>query len=180
MDVNGVELGNNEDPLSNNNMVRENCAECGCVLGGCEHQVVSSTVLVLNEFTCRQVSLGSPTRKFYRNDFDLVHATQILSSKPSLNDWFDPIASVECSLPTQTATKSIPQKKPRGRPKRNACSLPEPLFVPSTPSKSNLEALETWNTAKLLGVTASNEQAVVSELRKSKRLLVLEENDPTG
>lgn len=39
-------------------------------------------------------------------------------------------------------------------------SLPEPLFVPSTPSKSHLETMETWNMAKLLGVKSSNEEAV--------------------
>ncbi|CAO2814154.1 unnamed protein product [Amaranthus hypochondriacus] len=77
-------------------------------------------------------------------------------------------------------SNNIPQKRPRGRPKRIVHSLPEPLFVPSTPSKSNLEALEIWNTAKLLGVKSSNEGAVISALRKSKRVLVLEEKIPTG
>ncbi|CAO2832436.1 unnamed protein product [Amaranthus hypochondriacus] len=69
-------------------------------------------------------------------------------------------------------------KKPRGRPKKIACSLPAPLFVHATPSKSTCEALETWNTTKLLGVTSSDEGAVIAELRKSKRLMVMEENNP--
>lgn len=112
-------------------------------------------------------------------------------------NFFDPISSVEYVLSLQIAgnevdcsdaslytssmrTKSnAAPKKPRGRPKR-IHSLPEPLFVPSTPSKSQPEALETWNTAKLLGVKASNEGKVLSALRKSKRLLFLEEHNPSG
>ncbi|CAO2824985.1 unnamed protein product [Amaranthus hypochondriacus] len=69
-------------------------------------------------------------------------------------------------------------KKPRGRPKRVACSLPVPLFVPSTPSNSDFEAQKTWDTAKALGITARNEKAVLSHLRKSKRLLAMEESNP--
>ncbi|CAO2826296.1 unnamed protein product [Amaranthus hypochondriacus] len=180
MDANGVNLSKNDDPLGNISAVRDKDTDGGCMSEGCEHQDGSPTVLVTNEPADRRISLDGPTRKLYSNDLELALANQNSSSTPNLHEWFDPIASVECSLPTHTATKSIQQKRPRGRPKRNACSLPEPLFVPSTPSKSNLEAIETWSTAKLLGVTASNEQAVISELRKSKRLLVLEENDPTG
>lgn len=92
---------------------------------------------------------------------------------------------VSCSNPNPDAgsilvTKSTTQKRQRGRPKKVACSLPVPLFVPSTPSKSDIEALETWNTAKLLGVKSSNEGAIIVELRKSKVLLVLEEKKPVG
>lgn len=112
--------------------------------------------------------------------------------------WFDPISSVEVansllaaenqvlgrdsnsSNSSMLASVSLTQKRPRGRPKRIVQSLPEPLFVPSTPSTSQLVAIETWNTAKVLGVKSSNEKAVISALRKSKRLLVLEENNPTG
>ncbi|CAO2820802.1 unnamed protein product [Amaranthus hypochondriacus] len=111
---------------------------------------------------------------------------------------FDPISSVEYAISLQMAEgnvvlsspnlsncsmiqpNSVPQKRPRGRPKRVVQSLPEPLLVPSTPSNSTLEAMETWDTAKRLGVKASNEGAVISALRKSKRLLVLEEMNPSG
>lgn len=112
--------------------------------------------------------------------------------------WFDPISSVELANSILLAEKevaaddiifgsrsvmainSVPQKRPRGRPKRIANSFPEPLYVQSTPSERHREAMETWNTAKLLGVRSANEKAVISELRKSKRLLVLEDCNPSG
>ncbi|CAO2817543.1 unnamed protein product [Amaranthus hypochondriacus] len=111
---------------------------------------------------------------------------------------FDPISSVEYPLSCQSngcnivnggsklysmalmSSNSLTQKRPRGRPKRIVHSLPEPLRVLSTPSKSNSEAIETWNTAKHLGVKSTNEAAVISQLRKSKRLLLMEENSPKG
>lgn len=102
-------------------------------------------------------------------------------------EWFDPILSVECSLNTQRKMNlmaekamSTTQKRLRGRPKRNACSLPIPLYIPPSPSVSNDEAHETWNVAKSLGVNASDEEAVIRELRKSKRLQKLEENPNVG
>ncbi|CAO2817424.1 unnamed protein product [Amaranthus hypochondriacus] len=95
------------------------------------------------------------------------------------SDWFDPISSIECILPlpitVEARKETISQKKRRGRPQRMAQSLPEPLYVPSTPPNSNMEARETWNTVKLIGVKSRNEQAVVSAIRRSKRLLVMEE-----
>ena len=63
-------------------------------------------------------------------------------------------------------------KTPRGRPrkKRNQqYESPLPYF-----SNSSLEALNTWNTAKLLGISSSDEVAVVSGLRKSKRLQIMD------
>lgn len=107
---------------------------------------------------------------------------------------FDPIREIESGLPipenvavndnsprrqtSSATTNNTPQKRTRGRPKRVAQSLPEPLFVPSTPSSSNIEALQTWNTAKLLGVQASKEETVISALRRSKRLLAMEDHNP--
>lgn len=108
---------------------------------------------------------------------------------------FDPIASIECSINRTEArthyTKGKEQagscsksvtgvktKKPRGRPRRLAYSLPDPLCVPSTPSKNCDEAIETWNLAKSLGIKAVDEDAVISELRKSKRLLAMEASNP--
>ncbi|CAO2830972.1 unnamed protein product [Amaranthus hypochondriacus] len=111
---------------------------------------------------------------------------------PEINS-FDPISSVEipiallssgnrvaCEGLNMMPSNSAPSKRPRGRPKRNVHSLPEPLFVPSTPSNRDNEVVETWNTARLLGIKSSNEGAAISALRKSKRLLILEENIPTG
>ncbi|CAO2814079.1 unnamed protein product [Amaranthus hypochondriacus] len=105
--------------------------------------------------------------------------------------WFDPILAVEIACQKETLgsnlcsnslgiSSSLPLKRPRGRPKRVNHSFPEPLYVPSTPAKGELEAMETWNTAKLLGVKSSNDRAVISALRKSKRLLVMEEINTSG
>lgn len=112
----------------------------------------------------------------------------------TVDNFFDPIASVEYVVSLQSAenvvdctnatlyissvgtTSNVVPKKSRGRPKR-IHSLQEP---PSTPSKNHLEALETWNLANMLGVKASNEERVLSALRKSKRLLVLEEKNTSG
>lgn len=74
-------------------------------------------------------------------------------------------------------TKTNTGKRPRGRPRKLGSSLPVPLSVQSTPSACFIKALETWKTAKLLGVTTPNESAVIAELRKSKRIQSLEGNN---
>lgn len=94
---------------------------------------------------------------------------------------FDPMVEVEARVVPCLQCLSeqpISKRKPRGKPKRTTCSLPNPLYVPSTPSKCMIEAKETWNVAKSLGITASNEEEVISELRKSKRIMALERNNP--
>ncbi|CAO2837849.1 unnamed protein product [Amaranthus hypochondriacus] len=92
-----------------------------------------------------------------------------------------------CSLPSYNddllgssslSSRGAKTKKPRGRPKKFALSLPDPIFVPSTPSKSCGEAIETWNLAKSLGIKADDDGAVLSALRKSKRLLTMEARNP--
>lgn len=110
--------------------------------------------------------------------------------------WFDPTASLECSIlerwdvsvrrtenprtcVSADGLGGVSSKRPRGRPRKIASSLPTPLFVPSTPSSGTLEAHETWNVAKMLGVTTSDEGAVIEELRKSKRIQLLEAKNPT-
>ncbi|CAO2834642.1 unnamed protein product [Amaranthus hypochondriacus] len=109
---------------------------------------------------------------------------------------FDPISSVEypislsntenrigCDSPNKAVRMaySAPPKRLRGRPKRKVVhSLPDPLFVPSTPGSREDEAVETWNTAKRVDVKSSNEGAVISALRRSKRLLIMEEQNPAG
>ncbi|CAO2832752.1 unnamed protein product [Amaranthus hypochondriacus] len=121
-----------------------------------------------------------------------------LTDTVCVGEKFDPIATIEFpaslqssgnihesgrSLPTPGTNlrqNSVPQKRPRGRPKRTVHSLPEPLCVPSTPTNCNQEAIETWNTAKLLGIKTNDEVTVLSALRKSKRLLILEGNNTTA
>lgn len=111
-----------------------------------------------------------------------------------MDSWFDPIVSVECPISLADAEKmemldshdtqalvekTAQPKRPRGRPKRIACSLPDTLSVPSTPSFCTPEAIETWKTAKLLGISALDESAVMEELRRSKRIQLLEESNPS-
>ena len=67
-------------------------------------------------------------------------------------------------------------KKPRGRPKKSQQQQPTDDHMP-TISKCCLETLETWNTAKLLGISATQDSAVLSGIRKSKRLMILEGKD---
>ncbi|CAO2813870.1 unnamed protein product [Amaranthus hypochondriacus] len=94
-------------------------------------------------------------------------------------DRFDPISTLECFLahPTEAEANNdtIPQRTKRGRPKRLAQSVPEPLYVPSTPPNSSLEAKDTWHTVRQIGVKSRNEKAMISAIRRSKRLLVMEE-----
>lgn len=97
--------------------------------------------------------------------------------------WFDPISSVELISSQQVdkgavgSTSNKTQKRPRGRPKRNTSSLPDLSFVLSTPSQRQQEAVETWNCAKTLGVRSTNEKDIISQLRKSKRLMSLEDGN---
>ncbi|CAO2838004.1 unnamed protein product [Amaranthus hypochondriacus] len=110
---------------------------------------------------------------------------------------FDPVAMTDANErhprhmdenmehPTQGLSKDIVltgplKKRPKGRPKKRACSIPEPLFVPSTPISSTNEAENTWSTAKQLEVSTNYEGAVISALRKSKRLQLLERNNATS
>lgn len=65
-------------------------------------------------------------------------------------------------------------KKQRGGPKK-VCKPPKVGDLHGPSSKNLIEAQRTWNTAQLIGVTTSNEEAVISELRKSKWLMLLEE-----
>lgn len=108
--------------------------------------------------------------------------------------WFDPMASIEYSLSrvdvcsparnrgdvgqqSKKITKTNTSKRPWGRPKRMGNSLPVPLSVQATPSVCSIEAIETWKVAKLIGATTPNEDAILSELRKSKRIQNLEESN---
>ncbi|CAO2837752.1 unnamed protein product [Amaranthus hypochondriacus] len=101
-------------------------------------------------------------------------------------EWFDPISSVElCSsqhlVPADLGSNSHRiLKRPRGRPKRLVNSLTEPLYVQSTPSCRQKEAVETWNNGKSVGVRSTKEEEVISQLRKSKRLMILEDGNSTG
>ena len=59
--------------------------------------------------------------------------------------------------------------RPRNKSNQQQCDMQVPTL-----SKSCLETLDTWNTAKLLGISSSDEGAVITGLRKSKRLLIVD------
>ncbi|CAO2834640.1 unnamed protein product [Amaranthus hypochondriacus] len=105
------------------------------------------------------------------------------------DNWFDPIASVECPLSLgegvivaskggrvggKNVTNTPPSKRPRGRPKRVSCSLPDTLSVPPTPLSCSLEANVTWKTATRIGVNANEEGEIIDEIRRSKRVQIRE------
>lgn len=111
--------------------------------------------------------------------------------------WFDPIATIEVPISqggTDTPKGVAPQmndggnvltvtnqgRRPRGRPKRVACSLPDTLSVPSTPLTCSLEAKDTWQAATRLGIGCRDEGAVYDELRRSMRIQALEESTPAS
>lgn len=98
-------------------------------------------------------------------------------------EWFDPIASVEVNSSQPQISPALgfgTQRRPRGRPKRNATSLPEPLYIQATPSPRQQEAVQTWKCGKTVGVRSTKEKEVISQLRKSKRLMLLEDQTPTA
>ena len=72
-----------------------------------------------------------------------------------------------------TTTLGNQSKNPRGRPKKK---LNQKLCEsPITPlPRSCVEALDTWNTAKLIGISSTEESVVISGLRKSKRLMIMD------
>ena len=74
----------------------------------------------------------------------------------------------------EDSDSSCHRKIQRGRPRKgskNQCGYP--MSSPSS-SKSCTEAQNTWKTAKLLGISAIDEKAVLSGIRKSKRLLIMD------
>lgn len=67
-------------------------------------------------------------------------------------------------------------KRPRGRPKKKLPPCYNSNVVVQPSSLSEDEAQNMWNIAKMIGISTNNEDAVVSNLRKSKRLQLIEEN----
>ena len=117
-----------------------------------------------------------------------------LTNRPvEFNDymWVDPIVVDEtagwltvqtqtprtCSQPVVVMSENdtfvhSQAKTPQGRPRKKTNQQYESL-LPSL-SNNSLEALNTWHTEKLLGISSSDEGAVISCLRKSKRLLIMD------
>ena len=93
--------------------------------------------------------------------------------------WIDPIVVNErlhASTDVRTPPNRSKKSKPRGRPRKDS-DLPSTSGNPALPpSCSLLEAQKTWDTAKILGISANDENAALSGLRRSKRILILEGN----
>lgn len=135
------------------------------------------------------------------NDDQLILALTISKEGDGFDTNFDPMVCIEAlscpplvevqreSLPNMVGYSSqihsslghlngCPPKRPRGRLKKKALLQPEVHEDVHPVSRNLLEAHNTWNTAKLLGITSNDENKVISHLRKSKRLLNLEESSP--
>ena len=88
-------------------------------------------------------------------------------------EWTSPEISNPCLNPISpmaTPMSITILSRPRGRPRKSSSQQKHP----ETPSHSMLEARKTWETAQLLGISSYEEEAVLSGLRKSKRILNLE------
>ena len=88
--------------------------------------------------------------------------------------WVDPIISTENidwidvdstdsrqNLIVSTPMSTNMSSRPRGRPKKHS-------------DCGRIEARKTWETAQKLGISTDDEEAVLSGLRKSKRIMIME------
>ena len=110
--------------------------------------------------------------------------------------WYDPIVVEEtagwimlnseergrsysqlCEVHVQLCDNTTPliclPMTPRGRPRRKRNQQQCDTQIPSI-LKSYLEAVDTWNTAKLIGISLKDNGAVISCLSKSKRLMIMD------
>ena len=71
------------------------------------------------------------------------------------------------SSPLSNPNMANKSSRPRGRPKKSSNQQ-------TTIVNGMLEARKTWDTAQLLGISSNDEGTVLSELRKSKRILIME------
>ena len=137
------------------------------------------------------VNSNTPLVQSHCSSFSDPLISDLLSKSERLNDclWLDPIVVNETArwiminsddrsmsypnpgeeqvqLCDNTTSVCSQRKNPRGRPKKTRNQQQNVSDTPA-PSKSCLEALDTWNTAKLLGITSTEEDVVISGLRKS-------------
>lgn len=204
----------NETPLSAS---VEHCQN----LEGCFEDCVENEQLCMERNIGQAVGTVDTKHIQVNNEMENMHFWEdptipaILNAQPVCTnfceavDRFDLISSIECTqlhtsnkfvgrsdgednLVVYGSVGACSKRRARGRPKKVASSLPVPMVVPSTPSKSLLEAhggtsksalpsnkslveaQKTWDNAKLIGVSSGNERDVIQELRKSKRLMLLE------
>ena len=91
-------------------------------------------------------------------------------------DWkVDEMLSSEPNLctPVSTPMPTSRPSRPRGRPRKSSLQH----IPPETPSHGMFETRKTWELAQLLGISSHDEVSVLSGLRKSKRIMLLEGKD---
>ncbi|CAO2826292.1 unnamed protein product [Amaranthus hypochondriacus] len=108
-------------------------------------------------------------------------------------DWFDPIANLEVNVCNSISLQRLNEKdrnntdrnlnlgeasskRPRGRPKRVSKNPTVGNLICPATSSMDAEIQQTWHTVKMLGVSSNDDGAVLSQLRKSKRVLNMEHN----
>ncbi|CAO2821146.1 unnamed protein product [Amaranthus hypochondriacus] len=124
-------------------------------------------------------SCGSLMKRDHMECSEPIILEKLYVSAPDYtHQHFDPLISTETDAP-----QSIPQsvmgsgtmtagssKRPRGRPKKKLKDTGcEYAIVPWGLE----EAQSTWVTAKMLGISSNNEEAVISNIEKSKRLQLM-------
>ena len=82
-------------------------------------------------------------------------------------DWNNVVSADSCTSrqnlnsPVSTPIMANKSSRPRGRPRKSS-------------DHGMIEARKTWETAQFLGISANDEEAVLSGLRKSKRISIME------
>lgn len=126
-------------------------------------------------------------------NFDDLFVCNSCPNEQNTQEWFDPIANLDAELCSSfpvpmvndenrcrsgrvTFVGETSNKRPRGRPKKVSRVATDCSRGCPPTSCIDSEIHETWNTVKILGVSSSDEGAVLSELRKSKRILNMENN----
>ena len=85
-----------------------------------------------------------------------------------------PASSGWCSTIGQSS------KRPRARPKNTKPPISCSPQSNTQNADSLREAHETWNTARILSISSNDKGAAIARIRKSKRLLLLEEMEQPG
>ena len=112
-----------------------------------------------------------------RSSFELTWHDPIVVNETAgwltLKSETDPQLGVGHEQPCDSKPLCTQTKNPRGRLKKKTNKK---RCEPRTPplQRSCVEALVTWNTTKLIGISLTDENAVISGLRKLKRLMIMD------
>ena len=156
--------------------VKEQYSRCGGCYGNRKEYVSKPTPEQVQNR--EQRTLGNPSHT--RCDYDpLLQEMNTWSKGEEKRIWVDPLvlddnidwnnagSSHTCSplqneiSPLSTPIRGKSTSRPRGRPRKHV-------------DHGITEARKTWETAQRLGISADYEEAVLSGLRKSKRIWIME------